>query len=103
MTFSITKRDRQIDIETMMADERVLKAFDDTAEAMAIDERMRPVWPECPQDQMFILLDGWKAAMIAARDYKQGALSAAMFRARLAMLAGGIERAMVNLDDQGAD
>ena len=97
-TFSITNRYRQIDIETMMADERVLKAFDDTAEAMAIDERMRPVWPESPTDQMFIMLEGWKAAMLTARDYKYGELSAEMFRARLAMLAGSIERAMVNLD-----
>ena len=100
MIFSITNRDRQIDIETMMADERVLKAFDDTAEAMAIDERMRPVWPECPQDQMFIMLDGWKAAMLAARDYKHGELSAEMFRARLVILAGHIERAIVNIDGE---
>lgn len=98
MTFSITKRDRQIDIETMMADERVLKAFDDTAEAMAIDERMRPVWPACPKDQLFIMLEDWQEAMAAAFDYKDGNLSVGMFRARLAILAGSIERAMVNLE-----
>ena len=97
-TFSITNRDRQIDIETMMADERVLKAFDDTAEAMAVDERIRPLWPECPLDQIYLSLDDWKEAMLAARDYKQGELSATAFRERLAIMAGKVIRSMVNLE-----
>lgn len=65
---------------------------------MAIDEHTRPLWPECPLDQMYSSLNEWKDAMLAARDYKQGDLSAEMFRARLARLAGNVLRAMVNVE-----
>lgn len=51
-----------------------------------------------PMDQMYASLNEWKDTMLAARDYKQGDLSPEMFRARLAMLAGNVLRAMVNVE-----
>lgn len=97
-TFSIERRMDEIDISKMKDDERVPEAINEILRAMAIDESSRPLWPECPLDQMYASLNEWKDAMLAARDYKQGDLSPEMFRARLARLAGNVLRAMVNVE-----
>lgn len=99
MTFSIKQQDRLNDIVKMFDDQRLVSAMIDIAEAVAIDERMWPVWPECPLDQMYISLDEWKEAMLAARDFKQGELSATAFRQRLAKVSAALVRAMVNVED----
>ena len=98
MTFSIQEQARMLDVTKMFNDERIVDAMIDIAEQVAIDERLRPLWIAGPLDQMFIMLDGWKEAMRAARDYKHGELSAEMFRARLVILAGSIVRVIVNLE-----
>lgn len=97
-TFSISQRMDELDVAKMLEDERVPKAFDEILRAMAIDESTRPLWPDCPMDQMYASLNEWKDTMLAARDYKQGDLSPEMYRARLAMLAGVVLRAMVNVE-----
>lgn len=97
-TFSISQRLDEIDIAKMLEDERVPRAINEILRAMAIDESSRPLWPECPLDQMYASLNEWKDTMLAARGYKQGDLSAEMYRARLAMLAGNVLRAMVNVE-----
>ena len=96
--FSIQQKAKEIDVTSMFNDERVVDAMVDVAEQVAIDERIRPLWPECPLDQIYLSLDDWKEAMLAARDYKQGELSATAFRERLAILAGKVIRSMVNLE-----
>lgn len=98
MTYSIQEQARMIDVVKTFNDDGVVNAMINIAEQMAIDERLRPLWPACPLDQMFIMLDGWKEAMLAARDYKHGELSAEMYRARLVILAGNIVRGIVNLE-----
>ena len=98
MTYSIQEQARMLDVTKIFNDERIVDAMIDIAEQVAIDERLRPLWIACPLDQMFIMLDGWKEAMLAARDYKHGELSAEMFRARLVILAGSIVRGIVNLE-----
>lgn len=97
-TFSIEKRMDELDIAKMLEDERVPEAINDILLAIAIDEHTRPLWPEFPMDQMYAILNEWKDTMLAARDFKQGDLSAEMYRARLAMLAGVVLRAMVNVE-----
>lgn len=97
--FSITQHYRKLDIDMVMDDDRFMKAMDDIAEAIAISERQRPLWPDCPLDQMYLSLNEWKDAMIAARDYKQGELSANSYRQRLAILSAQVVLAMINLED----
>ena len=97
-TLAIEKRMDELDVAKMLEDERVPEAINEILRAMAIDESIRPVWPDCPIDQMYSSLNEWRDTMLAARDYKQGDLSAEMYRARLAMLAGVVLRAMVNVD-----
>ena len=98
MSINIEKKYRQLDIEKVMADERFCQATCDIAEAVAIDERTRPLWPSCPLDQMYVMLNEWKEGMLAARDYKQGEISADMYRARLALIAGVVARAMMHIE-----
>jgi hypothetical protein len=97
-TISIEKRMDELDIAKMLEDERVPEAINEILRAMAIDESIRVIWPDCPMDQMYASLNEWKDTLLAARDYKQGDLSAEMYRARLAMLAGVVLRAMVNVE-----
>lgn len=97
-TFSIERRMDELDIAKMREDDRVPGAIDEILRAMAIDESTRPLWPACPMDQMYASLNEWKDTMLAARDHKQGDMSPEMYRARLAMLAGVVLRAMVNVD-----
>lgn len=97
-TLAIEKRMDELDVAKMLDDERVPEAINEILRAMAIDESTRPLWPSCPMDQMYASLNEWKDTMIAARDYKQGDLSPEMYRARLAMLAGVVLRAMVNVE-----
>lgn len=97
-TFSISKRMDELDVAKMLEDDRVPEALNEILRAMAIDESTRPLWPACPMDQMYASLNEWKDAMLAARDYKQGDISAEMYRARLAMLAAVVLRAMVNVE-----
>ena len=97
-TLAIEKRMDELDVAKMLEDERVPEALDEILRAMAIDESIRVIWPDCPMDQMYASLNEWKDTMLAARDYKQGDLSPEMFRARLARLAGNVLRAMVNVD-----
>ena len=99
-TFSIERRMDELDVAKMLEDERVPEAINEILRAMAIDESTRPLWPACPMDQMYASLNEWMDTMLAARDYKHGELSAEMFRARLVILAGNIERAIVNLETQ---
>lgn len=101
MNFSIQQQDRWIDICTMAKDDSFRTAIADIAEQVAIDERIRPIWPECPLDQVYLSLDDWKETMLAARDYKQGELSATAYRKRLATLAGKVVRSMINVEDEG--
>lgn len=98
MSFGIERRMDELDIAKMSEDDRVPGAIDEILRAMAIDESTRPTWPDCPMDQMYASLNEWKDTMLAARDYKQGDLSPEMYRARLAMLAGVVLRAMVNVE-----
>lgn len=97
-TFSIEQRMDELDVAKMLEDERVPEAINEILRAMAIDESIRVIWPDCPMDQMYASLNEWKDTMLAARDYKQGDLSPEMYRARLAMLAGVVLRAMVNVE-----
>lgn len=97
-TFAIEKRMDELDVARMLEDERVPEAINEILRAMAIDESIRVIWPDCPMDQMYASLNEWKDTMLAARDYKQGDLSPEMYRARLAMLAGVVLRAMVNVE-----
>lgn len=97
-TLSIERRMDELDIAKMREDDRVHGAIDEILRAMAIDESIRVIWPDCPIDQVYAVLEEWKDAMLAARDYKQGDLSPEMYRARLAMLAGVVLRAMVNVE-----
>lgn len=98
MGFSISQRMDELDVAKMLEDDRVPEAINEILRAMAIDESTRPLWPDCPMDQMYASLNEWKDTMLAARDYKQGDLSPEMYRARLAMLAGVVLRAMVNVE-----
>ena len=97
-TLAIEKRMDELDVAKMLEDERVPEAINEILRAMAIDESTRPLWPACPMDQMYASLNEWMDTMLAARDYKQGDLSAEMYRARLAMLAGVVLPAMVNVE-----
>ena len=100
MTIAIEKKYRQIDIDRVMEDDRYIKAMEDIAEAVAIDERTRPLWPDCPMDQMYESLNEWKEAMLAARDFKQGELSATAFRQRLARTAAVLVRGMMHIEGE---
>lgn len=97
-TLAIEKRMDELDVAKMLEDERVPEALDEILRAMAIDESIRVIWPDCPMDQMYASLNEWKDTMLAARDYKQGDLSPEMYRARLAMLAVCGATAMVNVE-----
>lgn len=98
MSFGIERRMDELDVAKMLEDERVPEALNEILRAMAIDESIRVIWPDCPMDQMYASLNEWNDTMLAARDYKQGDLSPEMYRARLAMLAGVVLRAMVNVE-----
>lgn len=97
-TLAIEKRMDELDVAKMLEDDRVPEAINEILRAMAIDESIRVIWPDCPMDQMYASLNEWKDTMLTARDYKQGDLSPEMYRARLAMLAGVVLRAMVNVE-----
>ena len=97
-TFSIEKRMDELDVAKMREDERVPVAIDEILVALALDERSRPIWPECPIDQVYILIDAWKATLLAAKDHKEKNLSPEMYRAGLAILAAGVLRAMLHIE-----
>lgn len=73
-TLAIEKRMDELDVAKMLEDERVPEALDEILRAMAIDESIRVIWPDCPMDQMYASLNEWKDTMLAARDYKQRAI-----------------------------
>jgi len=97
-TFSIERRMDELDIAKMREDDRIPVAVNEMLRAMAIDESTRPIWPDCPMDQVYAILGELRDTMLAASDHKHGDLGAEMFRARLAMLAGVVLRGMVNVE-----
>lgn len=99
MTFKIEDQHDQIDIDRLMADERVRKAINESLIELARAERLHPVWPEDVMDQVNIMFgradraDG--AATLLA--YGQGSIERLRHRIRQT-IAMGI-RALINLEN----
>lgn len=47
-TLAIEKRMDELDVAKMLEDERVPEALNEILRAMAIDESIRVIWPDCP-------------------------------------------------------